>query len=43
MTERPDRGPFFAGGTERTFGAVYARASIPLADAFTVELGGRGD
>ena len=35
-------GPFFAGGTERTFGG-YARASIPLADTFTVELGGRLD
>lgn len=35
-------GPFFAGGTERTVGG-YARASIPLADAFTVELGGRVD
>jgi outer membrane cobalamin receptor len=35
-------GPFFAGGTERTFGG-YARASIPLADSFTVELGGRLD
>jgi outer membrane cobalamin receptor len=35
-------GPFFAGGTERTFGG-YARASIPLADAVTVELGGRLD
>ncbi len=35
-------GPFFAGGTERTFGG-YARASIPLADTFTIELGGRLD
>jgi outer membrane receptor protein involved in Fe transport len=35
-------GPFFAGGIERTFGG-YARASIPLRDAFTVELGGRVD
>lgn len=37
-----ETGPFFAGGTERSFGG-YARASIPLADAFTVELGGRVD
>jgi outer membrane receptor protein involved in Fe transport len=35
-------GPFFAGGTERSFGG-YARASIPFADTFTVELGGRLD
>jgi outer membrane receptor protein involved in Fe transport len=35
-------GPFLAGGVERTFGG-YARASIPLHDAFTVELGGRVD
>ena len=35
-------GPFFAGGTERSFGG-YARASVPFTDAFTVELGGRLD
>jgi len=35
-------GPFYAGGIERTYGG-YARASIPLHDAFTVELGGRVD
>jgi outer membrane receptor protein involved in Fe transport len=35
-------GPFFAGGKERTIGG-FARASIPLGDAFTVEMGGRVD
>jgi len=35
-------GPFFAGGIERTYGG-YGRASIPLHEAFTVELGARVD
>ena len=35
-------GPFFAGGTERTTG-LFSRASIPLADNVTVDLGGRVD
>jgi len=37
-----ETGPFFAGGTERTIGA-FARASVPIGDAVTVELGGRVD
>ena len=35
-------GPFFAGGTERTSG-LFSRASIPVADSVTVDLGARVD
>lgn len=35
-------GPFFAGGTERS-AALYTRASVPVADNLTVDLGGRVD
>jgi outer membrane receptor protein involved in Fe transport len=35
-------GPFYLGGTERT-SAMYARASVPVADDLTVDLGGRVD
>lgn len=35
-------GPFYLGGTERT-SAMYARASVPVADRLTVDLGGRVD
>jgi outer membrane receptor protein involved in Fe transport len=35
-------GPFFAGGNERTSG-LFSRASIPVADNLTVDLGARVD
>ncbi|MCC7124518.1 MAG: TonB-dependent receptor [Acidobacteria bacterium] len=35
-------GPFFAGGTERT-AALFSRASVPVSDAITVDVGGRVD
>ena len=35
-------GPFFAGGTEHTTG-LFSRASIPVADNLTFDLGGRVD
>jgi len=35
-------GPFYLGGTERS-SALYARASVPVADNLTAEVGGRVD